>query len=108
MIMHSGIAPHSRRPGADWGRIAVLAHTHPSVTKGGAEVAAYSLYRGLNALGVDAILSPPARRQSGRACLWDPATNLRCFTTPPFTSRFTTFPRPSYRTRSAACWPERK
>jgi glycosyltransferase involved in cell wall biosynthesis len=55
MIMHSGIAPHSRRPGADWGRIAVLAHTHPSVTKGGAEVAAYSLYRGLNALGVDAI-----------------------------------------------------
>lgn len=35
-------------------RIAVLAHTHPSVTSGGAEIAAYTLYLGLRALGVPA------------------------------------------------------
>src|SRR4051795_2627201 len=53
--MHSGLVPAGRRSGAERGRIAVLAHTHPSVTKGGAEVAAYSLFRGLSALGIDAI-----------------------------------------------------
>ena len=31
--------------------IVVLAHTHPSVTSGGAEISAYTLYRGLKALG---------------------------------------------------------
>ncbi len=41
-------------PASD-GPIAVVAHTHPSVTKGGAEIAAYTLYEGLRALGVDAI-----------------------------------------------------
>jgi glycosyltransferase involved in cell wall biosynthesis len=34
--------------------IAVLAHTHPSVTSGGAEISAYTLYRGLLAIGIDA------------------------------------------------------
>jgi glycosyltransferase involved in cell wall biosynthesis len=37
------------------GPIAIVAHTHPSVTKGGAEIAAYALYEGLRKLGVDAI-----------------------------------------------------
>jgi glycosyltransferase involved in cell wall biosynthesis len=37
------------------GPIAIVAHTHPSVTKGGAEIAAYSLYQGLRAIGTDAI-----------------------------------------------------
>jgi glycosyltransferase involved in cell wall biosynthesis len=37
------------------GPIAIVSHTHPSVTKGGAEIAAYSLYLGLRQLGVDAI-----------------------------------------------------
>ena len=37
------------------GPIAVLAHSHPSVTKGGAEIAAYALYEGLRKIGVDAI-----------------------------------------------------
>jgi glycosyltransferase involved in cell wall biosynthesis len=36
-------------------RIAVVSHSHPSVTKGGAEIAAYTLFKGLLALGVDAI-----------------------------------------------------
>src|SRR5947208_13654168 len=53
--MHSGLVPGGRWSGAERGRIAVLAHTHPSVTKGGAEVAAYSLFRGLDALDIDAI-----------------------------------------------------
>ena len=37
------------------GPIAVIAHTHPSVTKGGAEIAAYALYEGLRRIGADAI-----------------------------------------------------
>lgn len=37
------------------GPVAIVAHTHPSVTKGGAEIAAYSLYLGLRRIGVDAI-----------------------------------------------------
>jgi glycosyltransferase involved in cell wall biosynthesis len=37
------------------GPIAVLAHSHPSVTKGGAEIAAYALYEALNQIGVDTI-----------------------------------------------------
>jgi glycosyltransferase involved in cell wall biosynthesis len=37
------------------GRIAVLAHTHPSVSKGGAEIAAFALYEGLLACGQEAI-----------------------------------------------------
>jgi glycosyltransferase involved in cell wall biosynthesis len=41
--------------GSGDGPIAIVAHTHPSITKGGAEIAAYSLYEGLRALGVDAI-----------------------------------------------------
>lgn len=36
-------------------RIAVISHAHPSVSKGGAEVAAYSLYNGLRKIGCDAI-----------------------------------------------------
>jgi glycosyltransferase involved in cell wall biosynthesis len=37
------------------GPVAVIAHTHPSVSKGGAEIAAYALYEGLRDLGVDSI-----------------------------------------------------
>jgi glycosyltransferase involved in cell wall biosynthesis len=37
------------------GRIAVLAHTHPSITRGGAELAAYSLFVGLKELGHEVI-----------------------------------------------------
>lgn len=37
------------------GLIAVISHTHPRVSKGGAEVAAYSLFKGLLALGEPAI-----------------------------------------------------
>jgi glycosyltransferase involved in cell wall biosynthesis len=37
------------------GPIAIIAHTHPSVTKGGAEIAAYALYEGLLRIGADAI-----------------------------------------------------
>ncbi len=35
--------------------IAVLAHTHPSISKGGAEIAAFALYEGLLAIGHPAI-----------------------------------------------------
>ncbi|MEJ0045477.1 MAG: hypothetical protein WDN04_04575 [Rhodospirillales bacterium] len=37
------------------GPIAIISHTHPSVTKGGAEIAAYALYEGLRRIGADAI-----------------------------------------------------
>ena len=36
-------------------RIAIIAHSHPSATKGGAEIAAYSVYQGLLKLGHDVI-----------------------------------------------------
>jgi glycosyltransferase involved in cell wall biosynthesis len=41
--------------GQDVGPIAIVSHTHPSVTKGGAEIAAYALYEGLRKIGTDAI-----------------------------------------------------
>ena len=37
------------------GPIAIVSHTHPSVSKGGAEIAAFSLYEGLRRIGTDAI-----------------------------------------------------
>ena len=37
------------------GPIAIVSHSHPSVSKGGAEIAAYSLYEGLIRIGVDTI-----------------------------------------------------
>jgi len=37
------------------GPIAVISHTHPSVSKGGAESAAYSRYEGLRKIGAEAI-----------------------------------------------------
>ncbi len=36
-------------------RLAVVSHSHPSISKGGAEITAYALYRGLRDVGVDAI-----------------------------------------------------
>jgi glycosyltransferase involved in cell wall biosynthesis len=42
-------------------RVAVLSHTHPSVTSGGAEISAYTAYRGMLALGVDAIFVSACR-----------------------------------------------
>ena len=48
------------------GPIAVIAHTHPSISKGGAEIAAYSLYEGLLRIGTNAIFIAicPASEQS--------------------------------------------
>ena len=37
-------------------RVAIFSHTHPSLTKGGAEIAAHTLFTGLRRIGVDAIL----------------------------------------------------
>ena len=37
------------------GPLAIVAHTHPSISKGGAEIAAYSLFEGLQRIGKDAI-----------------------------------------------------
>lgn len=37
-------------------KFAIVSHSHPSISKGGAEIAAYSLFTGLRAMGEDAIL----------------------------------------------------
>lgn len=37
-------------------RVAIFSHSHPSLTKGGAEIAADTLFRGLRACGVEAIM----------------------------------------------------
>ncbi|WP_062221459.1 glycosyltransferase [Aureimonas sp. D3] len=36
-------------------RMAIVSHSHPSLSKGGAEISAYALYRGLREIGIDAI-----------------------------------------------------
>ncbi|QYZ70044.1 glycosyltransferase family 4 protein [Neotabrizicola shimadae] len=36
-------------------RVAIVSHAHPSVSKGGAEIAAYTLFRGLQDLGVPSL-----------------------------------------------------
>ncbi|WP_151720970.1 glycosyltransferase [Gemmobacter serpentinus] len=43
--------------------IAIISHAHPSVSKGGAEIAAYTLYRGLRALDVPAVFIAAVPRQ---------------------------------------------
>jgi glycosyltransferase involved in cell wall biosynthesis len=49
------------------GRVAVVSHSHPSISKGGGEIAAYSLFRGLLEIGVDAIfISPCPETEQGR------------------------------------------
>jgi glycosyltransferase involved in cell wall biosynthesis len=56
--LHGGHEPGGRGAFGDLpldGPIAILSHTHPSVTKGGAEIAAYALYEGLRKLNLDAI-----------------------------------------------------
>jgi glycosyltransferase involved in cell wall biosynthesis len=45
----------SLRPAALEAPIAITSHSHPSVSKGGAEIAAYTLFKGLLSLGADAI-----------------------------------------------------
>ncbi len=45
-------------------RIAIVSHSHPSVTKGGAEIAAYTLYKGLRAAGIDAIFIAACAEES--------------------------------------------
>jgi glycosyltransferase involved in cell wall biosynthesis len=47
--------PDAMQAEAAAGPIAIVAHTHPSVSKGGAEIAAYALYEGLRKMGADAI-----------------------------------------------------
>jgi glycosyltransferase involved in cell wall biosynthesis len=50
-------------------RVAVVSHSHPSVSKGGAEVAAFALYSGLLELGVDAIFVA-ACSEEDRSRIW--------------------------------------
>ncbi|MCW8086137.1 glycosyltransferase family 4 protein [Sabulicella glaciei] len=45
----------SELPRQQKGRIAIVSHQHPSVSKGGAEISAHTLFRGLLELGEDAI-----------------------------------------------------
>jgi glycosyltransferase involved in cell wall biosynthesis len=45
----------AKRPTVTPGPIAIVAHTHPAITKGGAEIAAYALYEGLKRLGIETI-----------------------------------------------------
>jgi glycosyltransferase involved in cell wall biosynthesis len=44
----------SQRAYANIGPISVVSHSHPSLSKGGAEIAAYTLFKGLTRLGCDA------------------------------------------------------
>jgi len=48
---------HTRNPAHPDRRrqLAIISHSHPSVTKGGAEIAAYTLFKGLRSIGRDAM-----------------------------------------------------
>jgi len=41
--------------GAALPRVAIISHSHPSLSKGGAEISAYAVFRGLRRIGVDAV-----------------------------------------------------
>lgn len=45
-------------------RVAIFTHSHPSLSKGGAEISAQSLFLGLRAIGVDAILIAACEEES--------------------------------------------
>lgn len=52
------------------GRVAIVSHSHPSISKGGGEIAAYSLFRGLLEIGMDAIfIAPCPETEQGRLFL---------------------------------------
>lgn len=54
-------------------KIAILCHGHPSLSKGGSEIAAYTLFKGLLALGVDVIfIAACAEADRGRLGLESP------------------------------------
>jgi glycosyltransferase involved in cell wall biosynthesis len=54
---------------ADPQRVAIVSHAHPSVSKGGAETAAFTLYEGLLALGHDAIFIAAVAESDRRKAL---------------------------------------
>ncbi|WP_244492267.1 glycosyltransferase family 4 protein [Aureimonas sp. AU12] len=54
MIFETGFSAEALS-GAILPKIAVISHSHPSLSKGGAEISAYALFRGLRQIGVDAI-----------------------------------------------------
>src|SRR5687767_6322524 len=60
-------ALHGDSSGPDPGRIAIVSHTHPSLSKGGSEIAAYAVFRGLRKLGAEAFfVSGCAEADRGR------------------------------------------
>ena len=62
------------------GPVAILSHAHPSVSKGGAEIAAYTLFTGLRALGVPAIfVAAVPRRLAADVVLLDPGERVLVF-----------------------------
>ncbi|TSH97292.1 glycosyltransferase [Verticiella sediminum] len=52
MLAHN---PSSQHVDAFDGRLAIVSHSHPSISKGGAEISAFTLYKGLLDLGIDAV-----------------------------------------------------
>jgi glycosyltransferase involved in cell wall biosynthesis len=59
------------------GPVAILSHAHPSVSKGGAEIAAHALFEGLRALGVPALfVAAVPRRLAADVVLLDPGERV--------------------------------
>ncbi|OYX35510.1 MAG: hypothetical protein B7Y99_03090 [Caulobacterales bacterium 32-69-10] len=51
-------------------RIAIFSHTHPSISKGGAEIAAHTLFEGMKGLGLDPLfIAACAEQDRGRLML---------------------------------------
>jgi glycosyltransferase involved in cell wall biosynthesis len=77
--------------------IAVVAHTHPSISKGGAEIAAFALYEGLLAIGQAAIFVAVCPEQDRERLRLDSAREFAIFVDP---SRYEHF----YQLASADVW----
>ena len=77
------------------GRIAIVAHTHPSLSKGGAEIAAYALFKGLLNLGREAIFVAACPHGDERRITLDSAREKAVFYAPErYESFYHLSPRP--------------
>ena len=61
---------HSRRAYARIVPVAIVSHSHPSLSKGGAEIAAYTLFKGLSSLNCDVtFITACAQKDRGKLSL---------------------------------------
>ena len=84
-------------PSPKAGRIAIVSHVHPSISKGGAELSAYAVYQGLCALGHDAIFIAAVPEDRRNDVAFESAREFAIFHDPTFYDHFYHLAAPSCR-----------